>query len=108
MDRVSHMDIAILAGILPVKSAAMATYMNDKIPGIAIPGDLIKRIDEAEDIIGESIEITAAVIEDIKPLCQGIHLMALGWEEHVPAILDRAGLPGRSVDSSIPETKDVI
>ena len=94
MDRVSHMDIAILAGILPVKSAAMATYMNDKIPGIDIPGDLIKRIDEADDTVGESIEITAAVIEDIKPLCQGIHLMALGWEEHIPAILDRAELPG--------------
>lgn len=91
MERISHLDIAILAGVLPIKSAAMANHMNAKIPGIDIPEVLVRRIDEATDPVAESIEIAAAIIRDISPLCQGIHIMALGWEDQVPAILERAG-----------------
>lgn len=91
MERISHMDIAILAGVLPIKSAAMANHMNANIPGIDVPEELVRRIDEATDPVAESIEIAAAIISDISPLCQGIHIMAPGWEEQVPAILKRAG-----------------
>ena len=90
MERIAHLDIAILAGIMPIKSAAMATFMNEKIPGIDIPEALIKRIYEAEDKIEESIAITADIIAGVRGSCQGIHVMALGWEEHIPIILRRA------------------
>ncbi|PIU51784.1 5,10-methylenetetrahydrofolate reductase, partial [Candidatus Desantisbacteria bacterium CG07_land_8_20_14_0_80_39_15] len=39
-----------------------------------------------------SIEISARLIKELKPLCQGVHIMPLGWGHHVPAILEAAGL----------------
>ena len=28
----------------------------------------------------------------LKPYCQGVHIMSLGWESKVPALLEQAGL----------------
>ncbi len=92
MQRVSHLDIAILAGVMPIKSVKMARFMNEKIPGIDVPESLIDRVGVAEDVIAESSAIAVDIIRDIQPLCQGIHVMALGWEEHIPAVLSEAGL----------------
>ena len=38
------------------------------------------------------VELTAQIIRECKPYCQGLHIMALGWERHVPALLEQAGL----------------
>ncbi|MFT5482166.1 MAG: methylenetetrahydrofolate reductase (NADPH) [Halieaceae bacterium] len=92
MDRIGHLDIAILAGIMPIKSVAMANFMNDKIPGINVPDQVINRIAEAEDTIAESSAIAAEIIRAISAVCQGIHVMAVGWEEHVPGVLQQAGI----------------
>ena len=32
------------------------------------------------------------IIRECKPYCQGVHIMALGWESKVPALLELAGL----------------
>lgn len=92
MTRISHLDISILAGVMPIKSVKMARFMNEKIPGIDVPESLIARIDGASDVVAEASAIAVEVISAIQPLCQGIHVMALGWEQHIPAVLDEAGL----------------
>ena len=92
MERVSHLDIAILAGIMPIKSVKMAAFMNEKIPGIDVPDHVIDRIDGAADTVKESTAVAAEIINAIKPMCQGIHVMALGWEEHIPGVLQLAGV----------------
>lgn len=92
MERVSHLDIAILAGIMPIKSVKMAAFMNEKIPGIDVPDHVIDRIDGAADTVKESTAVAAEIIKEIKPICQGIHVMALGWEEHIPGVLQLAGV----------------
>ena len=38
------------------------------------------------------VEIAARVIKECKPYCQGVHIMALGWESKVPALLKEAGI----------------
>ena len=40
----------------------------------------------------KSIEIAARLINEMKSMCQGAHIMAIGWEEKVPQVLDAAGL----------------
>ncbi len=92
MRRVESLDVAILAGIIPVKSLKMAAYMNEKVPGVEIPQALIRKIEQASDRAAVSCEITAEIIENIRPLCRGVHLMALGWEEKIPGILQAAGV----------------
>ncbi len=37
----------------------------------------------------------ARLINQMKGLCQGVHIMAIGWEKRVPAVLEAAGLLAR-------------
>ena len=92
MERVKGFGVPILAGIIPLKSAGMARFMNKNIAGINVPEELISRMAEAEDKAQSGIEIAAKTISQLKDMCQGVHIMAMGWESKVPAILDAAGL----------------
>jgi len=47
---------------------------------------------ETEDKGRTGIEIAAGLVKELKDMCQGVHLMPIGWEKKVPAILDAAGL----------------
>ena len=73
----------LLAGIIPVKSPKMAKYMNENVPGIEVPEALITRIAESSDRAATSSEAAAAVISEIRPMCRGVHVMAIGWEDKV-------------------------
>lgn len=87
--------VFILIGITPVKSLRMAQYMNDEVPGVTIPPSIMKRLEAAGDgIEEESVAITLELIEQIrtKQGVNGLHLMAIGWEEIVPRIVQDAGL----------------
>lgn len=96
MEQLKQPDIIILCGIIPIKSVKMANYMNEKVPGIQIPDALIERIATAEksgkpdDVVTESLAIAAETIDQLRQLCRGIHVMAIGWEKHVKTLLDRA------------------
>lgn len=92
MERIADLNVHVLAGILPVKSVRMANHMNNNVPGIDIPDSLIERIKNADDIKATSANLAAEVIRGIKPLCAGVHLMALGWEEQIPTILQLSEL----------------
>lgn len=82
----------VLAGIILIKSIKMATFMNEKIPGIFIPPDLLGRIEKASDPKAECVAIACDLIRDLKPHVQGFHLMAIGWEDRIPEILKKSGL----------------
>lgn len=96
VDAVKPGDVALLAGVIPLKSGKMARWLNDNVPGISVPQALIAEMDAvAGDAVAElrtSIDIAARIITAVRPLCAGIHLMTLGWEQHVPAILRASDL----------------
>ena len=83
----------VLAGILLVKSAKMARYMNEHVWGIHVPEELIAHFERARDAKAECVAVTAELIKAVRETADGIHLYALGWEELVPVILHEAGLP---------------
>ena len=87
--------VPILAGIIPLKSARMARFMDEHIAGIRVPGEIIREMEGAktpEERRKRSVEICARIIREVKPYCQGIHLMPMGWEDLVPEILELAGI----------------
>jgi 5,10-methylenetetrahydrofolate reductase len=94
MDLASKYDAYIMAGIIPLKSAGAARYMNKNVPGINVPDETIARMKQAEKPVEEGIQIAAETIRILQDegLCHGVHIMAIGSEENVPAILDAAGL----------------
>ena len=87
--------VYILIGITPLKNLRMAQYMHEEVPGVTIPQKLLKRMEDAGDgAEEEGVTIALEIIEAIKnkPGVNGIHLMAVGWEEIVPRIVTEAGL----------------
>jgi len=88
--------VKILAGIVPIWGAKMARYMNENVPGIYVPQYLIDEIDQApkETKAAKGIEMAGRLIRQIKEekICDGVHIMAIGREERVPAILEAAGI----------------
>lgn len=89
--------IHILAGVIPMKSAGMARYMRDGVSGLEVPNDLVTRMEQAADPKEEGIKICLEIIDQVKqiPGVHGIHLMAVGWEEMVPVIAEKAGMMPR-------------
>jgi methylenetetrahydrofolate reductase (NADPH) len=88
----SHLKTTVIAGIVLLKSAGMARYMNKNVAGVFVPDNLIEEIDKAKDKSAKSIEIAARLIKELKPMCQGVHVMPIGWDKKVPLVLDAAGL----------------
>ena len=88
--------VKILAGLVLLKSAGMANYMNKFVPGISVPQELIDELKEAgkEKALDTGIDIMARHIRQLKEekICDGVHIMAIGAEDKVPVIMERAGL----------------
>ncbi len=91
--------VHILAGVIPMKSAGMARYMRDSVSGLEVPNQMVERMEKAQDPKEEGVRICLEIIEEIKKIdgVHGIHLMAVGWEEMVPVISEKAGLMPRPV-----------
>jgi 5,10-methylenetetrahydrofolate reductase len=94
MERVEKFKVPVMAGIIPLKNAGMAKYMNANVAGVHVPDDLIQKMSAAakEDREKVGIQIAADLIKKMKPMCQGVHIMAIGWEKKVPEIMAAAGL----------------
>jgi len=92
MKRVEGFNTKVLGGIILLKSVGMARYMNKNVAGVFVPEPLIQDLKEAEDKAQASMNIAVRLIKGMKDLCQGVHVMALGWESKIPPILDEVGL----------------
>jgi len=98
-DQGLDLQVHILAGVIPIRSAGMARYMRDYVSGVSVPDEIVTRMEEAQTAKEEGLKIALEVIEQIKeiPGVHGIHIMAVGWEDVVPEIVARAGLLPRPV-----------
>jgi methylenetetrahydrofolate reductase (NADPH) len=95
-DRGLHEKVYILAGLTPLKSAGMAKYMKNRVPGMDVPDEVVKRLSDTpkDKQAEEGINICVESIQRLKevPGVAGFHIMAIEWEEKVPEIVERAGL----------------
>jgi 5,10-methylenetetrahydrofolate reductase len=98
LDRLEASDLPewprILVGVGPFKHLRMAVHMRDRVWGVEVPDDLIRRMEDAVDEREEGMSVCVEVIQRIREIdgIAGCHLMAVAWEESVPEILERAGL----------------
>jgi methylenetetrahydrofolate reductase (NADPH) len=94
MDQVQGFKVPVIAGIVILKSAAMARFMNANVAGISVSENIIQEMEETakEDRKKKAVEISARVIRQVKPFCQGIHIMPLGWDDLVPEVIKEAEL----------------
>ena len=92
LSKTKHLKTKIMAGIVLLKSAGMAKYMNKNVAGVFVPDNLIKEMEETKDKPAQSVEIASRLIKELKPMCDGIHIMPIGWDKVVPRVLEVSGL----------------
>ena len=92
LNKAKHLKTKIMAGIVLLKSAGMARYMNKNVAGVFVPDNLIKEMEGTKDKTAQSVEIAQRLIKELKPMCDGIHVMPIGWDKVVPRVLDASGL----------------
>ncbi len=122
----AHQKTYILAGVGPLKSPGMARYMRDKVPGILVPDELVKRMEavgapwagkSAESLTKEDkkermeawrtegIKICIELVQQLRQVegVAGVHIMAIEWEEAVKPIVEGAGLyPRPVIEAGVP------
>ncbi len=104
MELIEHIDVGVLAGIIPLKGAKMAAFMNKSIPGMKIPAQIIERLETAGDglkgdekrevVRKEGLKISLETIRAVRRIkgVDGIHIMGVDWEESIPELVRGAGL----------------
>ena len=103
--------VYILIGVTPLKTFKMAKFMNDEVPGVFVPDSIMKRMEAAEkagNAQEEGVRIALELIEKIKKFegqgVNGLHIMAVGWEEIVPRIVTEANVLPK--DFVAPQSQD--
>ena len=109
-----HLQAPILVGVAPLRSARAARHMRDRIPGMDVPDDLVRRMEGAGPDRGraeeEGLRICLEILEEARtiPGLGGFHLMPIHWEEAVPEIVTRARLrPATATPPSPPAAAEV-
>ncbi len=87
MTAARSLGVPVLVGVLLLKNARMARYLNEHIPGVRVPEALIERLDKTAEPLKEGVAIAREMTAHARRLCQGVHLMTLGHEERIPDIL---------------------
>lgn len=92
MKEIAYLNVPVFVGIVLLRSPAMARFMNKNVAGVHVPNNLIEEMEQTKNRAQKSVEIGARLIKEMKPMCQGVHIMAIGWERKVPEVIAEAGL----------------
>jgi 5,10-methylenetetrahydrofolate reductase len=87
-EEAEKMGAKILGGILLLKSANMARYLNENVSGVKVPGSFIEELESSPDQLEKGIEMAARQMKELKRFCHGAHIMAIGQEESVVKIIE--------------------
>jgi 5,10-methylenetetrahydrofolate reductase len=87
-------DVPLLAGVIPLKTAKMGAWLNEKVPGIRVPAAILEEMERAgpDGEAAKGVEIAARIVRKLRGICNGVHLMAIGWEDRLPEILLAGGI----------------
>jgi 5,10-methylenetetrahydrofolate reductase len=85
-EKIKHLDAKVLPGIMLIKSPKFMQFLQ-KLPGVNIPQEVQDRINSASDPLAEGMRICSETIKELRSFSCGVHIMAIGIEEHIPEII---------------------
>ncbi len=75
-DQYGPLPVPLLAGILPLANARHAAFLHHEVPGINIPTDLMRRMEESgENGAAVGVQIAIELIQQVRTFSQGIYLI---------------------------------
>jgi 5,10-methylenetetrahydrofolate reductase len=81
------LNVKTIAGILVLKSAGMARYINEHIPGLTIPEEIVTELAASATPLQTGIDIALRQMRAARPHCDGFHLMVMGREDLIPDLV---------------------
>lgn len=91
MKAVRPFKVKVLAGILVLRNAKMAEFMNANIPGVSVPSEMIDELKAAGDKSEDAgVEIAVRTIKAVRPHCDGVHIMAIKATHRLGEIITKA------------------
>jgi len=90
LEAVSKFKVPVMVGHTMLRSASMASFMNSNLPGVTVPDKLVRELEglPKQKITETSLQLSIDLLRRMKPLCQGLHFMAAGWEQHIPTVVE--------------------
>lgn len=79
LKRIEHCRIPIIPGIWPLTSYRNAEFLNNEVPGVSVPPDVLDRMRRAEDgaaALREGVKIAQEMLEEVRPYVQGVQVSA--------------------------------
>jgi len=67
--------IPILVGVLPLKSYAHASFLNNEFPGIEIPDEILNSLKNSGKNFEKGVEIAGNILKNAKNYVDGVYLM---------------------------------
>lgn len=84
-----HERVAILPGVMPIKTISILEHMQANIPGMRIDQIYFDRMQQARDPQEEGVRIAVEIAHAVRQISgvKGIHLLPVSWEKIVPTLM---------------------
>jgi len=85
----------VLIGLTPLRSVKQARFMNEKLYGVSVPASTVQALEDAGNDAREvGLGLTVDIAKALRKLdgVAGLHLMGLGQEDLVRAVIEETGL----------------
>jgi 5,10-methylenetetrahydrofolate reductase len=85
----------VIAGVAPPRGPKSARYMREHLPGVVVPDSVIEELERAgDDAAATGVRLTIDIVKRVRAIdgVAGVHVMGLGHEESVRAVIEGAGL----------------
>jgi len=86
---------SLLVGLAPLRTVTGARFMDERLPGVRVPTAIIDALEAAgDDAPRVGLDLTVEVLGQIRTIdgVSGVHLMGMGHDDTVRAVVDAAGL----------------
>ncbi len=88
--------IAILAGVGPIRSIRALEFLHAELPGVRVPDEVARRLRTvpSDRVAEEGMRLCVETVTRLRETrgVAGVHVMSVGHEQGVPEILERAGV----------------
>jgi len=92
LKRVETFHVPVIAEVMILRTAGMGRFLNRHLKSGLVPERIIQKLAQAPDKQKASTEIFADIVNGLKDLCQGVHIITIGGEEKLKYYLDAAKL----------------
>ncbi len=108
LEEIEDLEVCLLVGLMPLRSARQAEFLHHEVPGINIPGHIRRKLAElpAEDASKYGVEVARNLLVKARPLVGGAYVMPPASAPDLAGdVIEGIGLQATGISDNLkPET----